>query len=214
MEIKRIRQCEVRSSSKVSFFPDTLKIKSVSYSSQGSHTGQLDFCNWDTYTKKFKHLISQRNLPKVYIFTSLPLPHSHWEATLRVCFAQRKINDDFLTVTPTNARVSYQWHHHRHVWLNWRRNSVSYTIRMWRKRMIVHSFCNLNVTILSINSHARPISRMVLPSDLCIHNECSRLLSPVTGFYLFPDPRRRRRRRRRRKRRRDVRTCMHFIHRL
>ena len=23
-----------------------LKIKSVAYSSQGSHTGQLDFCNW------------------------------------------------------------------------------------------------------------------------------------------------------------------------
>ena len=23
-----------------------LKIKSVVYSSQGSHTGQLDFCNW------------------------------------------------------------------------------------------------------------------------------------------------------------------------
>ena len=22
------------------------KIKSVAYSSQGSHTGQLDFCNW------------------------------------------------------------------------------------------------------------------------------------------------------------------------
>ena len=25
---------------------DKLKIKSVAYSSQGSHTGQLDFCNW------------------------------------------------------------------------------------------------------------------------------------------------------------------------
>ena len=23
-----------------------IKIKSVAYSSQGSHTGQLDFCNW------------------------------------------------------------------------------------------------------------------------------------------------------------------------
>ena len=25
---------------------DTIKIKYVAYSSQGSHTGQLDFCNW------------------------------------------------------------------------------------------------------------------------------------------------------------------------
>ena len=24
----------------------SLKIKSVAYSSQGNHTGQLDFCNW------------------------------------------------------------------------------------------------------------------------------------------------------------------------
>ena len=27
-------------------FPVDLKIKSVAYSSQGTYTGQLDFCNW------------------------------------------------------------------------------------------------------------------------------------------------------------------------
>ena len=27
-------------------YSQTLKIKSVAYSSQGSHTGQLHFCNW------------------------------------------------------------------------------------------------------------------------------------------------------------------------
>ena len=35
-----------------------IKIKSVAYSSQGSHTGQLDFCNWLADGKRRDNVIS------------------------------------------------------------------------------------------------------------------------------------------------------------